>query len=76
MKRVIYCERCLKEGRITAGAEVHHKTRLTADNLDNPRIALDENNFELLCAECHQREHDKHKPRRWRVDESGRVIGI
>lgn len=65
------CERCLKRGLIVAGSQVHHKTRLSPDNINNPEITLNFDNLELLCEECHQREH-KNAPR-WRTDANGHV---
>ena len=64
------CERCLSHGLIVPGAEVHHKTRLTPENLADPAIALNWDNLELLCKQCHLEEH---KPQRWRADERGHV---
>lgn len=66
------CERCLKRGRIVPGDEVHHKVRLTPGNVNDPRVALNWGNLELLCEECHKAEHRKTE-RRWRCDERGRV---
>lgn len=67
------CERCRAAGRITAGAEVHHKVRLTPGNVHDPRVALSWSNLELLCAECHKAEHRNAMARRWRCDENGKV---
>lgn len=65
------CERCLKRGLYVAGVEVHHKTHLTPENLSNPAIALNWDNLELLCKDCHIEEHN---PVRWRTDPAGHVI--
>lgn len=46
------CERCGQPGRI-----VHHRKRLTPANVHDPNVTLDWRNLELLCDECHQREH-------------------
>ena len=59
------CERCLARGIIQAGSkerplEVHHK------------IPLNWKNLELLCKDCHDEERER-KPKRWKVDELGRV---
>ena len=35
------CERCLKEGRISAGVIVHHKIYVTPENINRPDIILD-----------------------------------
>lgn len=32
---------------------VHHKIELTAENIDDPNIALNEDNLMLLCQHCH-----------------------
>lgn len=36
---------------------VHHKTYLNDINLNDDTIALDWNNLELLCINCHNQEH-------------------
>ena len=64
------CERCWSKGLIVPGKEVHHKTRLTPDNLNDPNVALNWDNLELLCDDCHKEEHCK---TRWRADELGHV---
>ena len=64
------CERCLKQGLIVPGEEVHHKIRLTPENLSDPSVALNWDNLELLCKNCHIKEHDR---KRWRADEMGHV---
>ena len=67
------CERCRKAGRITAGAEVHHKVRLTPGNVNDPTVTLAWSNLELLCAACHKAEHRKTQ-RRWTCDAQGHVL--
>ena len=64
------CERCLAKGLIIPGEEVHHKKRLTADNLKDASVALSWSNLELLCEECHKEEHGRMKPR---TDADGHV---
>lgn len=53
-KRLVHglCERCGKPGDI-----VHHKIKLTPYNINNPEITLNWDNLELLCIDCHNREH-------------------
>ena len=51
------CERCLANGIVRQGEQVHHKKRLTLNNINDPRITTNENNLELLCSECHEKEH-------------------
>lgn len=71
------CERCLKKGIVQVGEEVHHKTRLTNENVNNPMISLNFDNLELLCKNCHHEEHDKVQGRRYRVDKkTGKVIDL
>lgn len=65
------CEECLRKGIYKAGEIVHHKQELTADNIDNPSIALAWDNLELLCRDCHGKAHKKR--RRYKVDPAGRV---
>lgn len=67
------CERCLAMGLISPGEEVHHRIRLTPDNLSDPEIALSWTNLELLCRECHKKEHQGHE-RRYTTDEDGHVL--
>ena len=70
LKKVIYCERCAKSGLLTPGEHVHHKVRLTPENISDPTVALNWDNLELLCRACHEKEHGKH---RRRVDADGHV---
>ena len=73
------CERCLKQGLYNPGVIVHHKIHLTPDNIVNPEIALDYHNLELLCMDCHNKEHTEDRlhfqkrQKRYFVDEFGRV---
>ena len=48
------CERC---GRV--GEEVHHKIKLTVQNVIDPAISLNQENLELLCKDCHNKEHKR-----------------
>ena len=38
---------------------VHHKEYINDENESNDLIILDENNLELLCIDCHNKEHKK-----------------
>lgn len=67
------CERCAKQGIISPAFIVHHKIYLSADNITDPNVSLAWENLEALCLECHNKEHMSRK-KRYRVDESGRVI--
>jgi len=66
------CERCMKKGLYVPADVVHHKTRLTPENVGDPSIALNPDNLEALCWSCHEKEH-KGRQRRYTVDEMGRV---
>ena len=39
------------------GDIVHHKIRITAENVHDPEITLNFENLELLCRRCHNDEH-------------------
>jgi thymidine kinase len=51
------CERCLAAGIASVTEHVHHKIELTEETVDVPEIALNEDNLEALCFNCHQKEH-------------------
>ena len=53
------CERCLKVGRAVPAEHVHHKIELNENNYKDPLIALNPDNLEALCQECHTKEHHK-----------------
>ncbi|MDU1389106.1 MAG: HNH endonuclease signature motif containing protein [Eggerthella sp.] len=52
------CERCKAKGLIVKGDIVHHKVYLTQDNITDTAITLSFDNFELLCFDCHNKEHN------------------
>jgi 5-methylcytosine-specific restriction endonuclease McrA len=62
------CERC---GAI--GIEVHHKERLSSDNVTDTSISLNQDNLELLCRECHNQEHERFS-NKVRFDKDGNLI--
>lgn len=65
------CERCRAKGKIVPAEEVHHKIKLTPENINNPEITLNWSNLIALCKDCHKELHRKQK--RWTVDEDGNV---
>ena len=67
------CERCLKKGLVVPGEIVHHKIRLSPENINDPSVTLNFDNLELLCRDCHGEEH-RTVEKRYLVDELGRVI--
>lgn len=65
------CEVCASKGLIVPGEIVHHKIHLTPANVDDPKIALNFDNLQLVCRDCHAEIHKRKK--RYKVDEYGRV---
>lgn len=64
------CERCgapapvgfrrdkdRRDGATPRGGIVHHRVHLTPENIGDDRIAYGQDNLELLCWACHNREH-------------------
>jgi len=64
------CERC---GQI--GIEVHHKERLSIVNVNDSSISLNQENLELLCRECHNKEHERFS-NKIRFDKEGNLINL
>ena len=69
-KHFFTCERC---GAANA-REVHHKIHLTPENIAIPGIALNHDNLELLCQDCHNAEHHGQQGTRYRIDAAGNVF--
>ena len=46
------CEHCKER----LGYIVDHKEELTASNIDDPDISLNQNNFQYLCLDCHNKK--------------------
>lgn len=57
------CERCN-----AVGEEAHHKIRLTVNNVDDALISLNQENLELLCKDCHNKEHGRFKKKKQNFD--------
>lgn len=84
------CEDCLRRGIYRPGEIVHHKIELDPVNIEKPEIALNFDNLELLCRECHDRRHDnpgsrwaavnrrrkekREAARRYRIGENGKIF--
>ena len=62
------CERCER-----IGIEVHHRQRVTVDTVEDTSISLNPENLELLCKECHNKEH-KRFSKETRFDTEGNLI--
>lgn len=67
------CEICLEKGVYKPGVIVHHKRHLCPENISDPTVALDWNNLQLVCRDCHAQLHNDGGARRFTVDEMGRV---
>lgn len=67
------CVDCFRAGKITPAEEVHHIIPLTAQNVNDPMVALRLDNLKSLCRECHKKYDPKRIPKRYKVDEFGRV---
>jgi len=39
------------------GQEVHHKNRLTVNNVMDTSVSVSLDNLELLCRDCRNKEH-------------------
>jgi len=68
------CERCGKPAKIC-----HHRIWLNADNVNDPEIALNMDNLEALCMECHNKEHIgksyyRRGPEETHFDENGNLV--
>lgn len=50
------CARCGKVFDLN-DLRPHHKIELTLENVDNPQIALNPDNIEVLCHDCHNAVH-------------------
>lgn len=72
-QRHYLCEDCLRRGIYKPGVIVHHKIHLDPINVNDPSIALNPENLELLCRECHAAAHGK-KPKRFKVGPNGEIF--
>ena len=68
------CEKCLEIGLVNPSRYVHHKIFLTESNVHDASIAYGDDNLQALCYDCHEREHERKKKRRFRVDQFGKVL--
>lgn len=69
------CENCLRRGIYKPGDIVHHRIEIDPININNPEVALNWNNLELLCRECHAEAHDERKKdRRYVIGDNGEII--
>ena len=67
------CERCLQRGKVVPADVVHHKIKITPQNINVPEITLNHENLMALCMPCHVDIHRKHE-KRWYIDPEGNVV--
>ena len=67
------CVDCFRAGKIKPAEEVHHIVPLTPENIHDPNITLRLDNLKSLCKDCHKKYDPRRVPRRYKVDEFGRV---
>ena len=71
-----FCEECLLQGRYTPATHVHHIQFLDRETVEDPKIALNFENLEAVCHECHNKIHFGNIERRYKVDEMGRIAPL
>ena len=67
VKRIVWrragglCERCRREGFITAGVDCHHIKPVESAKTEEEmkRLAYNVSNIELLCVPCHIKTHQE-----------------
>ena len=55
------CSHCGRVFTDTSKLIVHHKKHLHGDDYNNPKVAYDDDNLEVICFDCHNKEHDRFK---------------
>ena len=79
VKRIVWqraggqCERCKREGYVTAGVDCHHIKPVESAKTEQEmeRLAYDVSNIELLCIPCHIKTHQEmHSHRKEKVKEN------
>ena len=71
------CEECMKQGIVKAADIVHHKITLDDEKARDPEIALNFENLQAVCIDCHNRLHgSKALPKRYRGCVAGKTRGI
>ena len=82
MKRAHHlCENCLRKGIYKPAEIVHHVIELDPVTIERPEIALNFDNLEAVCRECHNELHDNrgrwakiNQAKRERRDQSNRYV--
>ena len=57
---------------------VHHVIHLNESNINNPDIALNQDNLEVLCWDCHNSKHAKNEDmnRDMKFDADGNIVEV
>ncbi len=71
--RFYICEIC---GRAAKRYVVHHKKHLTPENINDPGIALNWDNLQVLCTECHNQLHKSKSNRKIIFDSTGQLVAV
>lgn len=58
-ERGVICERCHKVITDSSKLHGHHKIELTVNNIFDFDITLNPDNVELICKDCHDKEHER-----------------
>ncbi|URZ06478.1 HNH endonuclease [Clostridium felsineum] len=58
-KGIVICEKCKKPILKPIDVHGHHKIELTPENVNDYSISLNPDNIELICHECHDKEHHR-----------------
>ena len=82
MKQAHYlCEVCLRKGIYKPAEIVHHIIELDPITIERPEIALNFDNLEAVCRECHNELHDNrgrwtliNQKKREQRDQSNRYV--
>lgn len=53
--------RCQTPGCYNPAEEVHHKTKLTPKNINDPMVSMNPENLISLCGDCHKAKHERDK---------------
>lgn len=68
------CERCKAAGQFVPGVIVHHKEYITPGNIHDANVTLNLDNLELVCEDCHNKEHKTKPNGRYRFGSDGRLL--
>lgn len=66
------CEICQSKGLIRPADIVHHKIHLDDQTAKDPEIALNFDNLQAVCIDCHNALHfRKASPKRYKITDNG-----